>query len=210
MMENPILCEVQDCKRLRASYKPIKFKSMFTQAKLILQSYKPLQLEKGMWFLGMQQKQVVVYEMNYVPYNMEEYVSLNGYPVEPYLYLEGNPNVPDETSLMAEPEQIGWFDEDEESDEMHDITLKEINNILENGGYCEIEVEEEHLDDDEASDYIRIVPVLLQGKVTIRYEDPYDDEGRFDDEEGDFDEEYIDEDDDDEDSDWNHHAHYNY
>ena len=82
---------------------------MFTQAKLILQSYKPLQLEKGMWFLGMQHKEMVVYEMNYIPYNMEEYVSINGYPVEPYLYLEGNPNVPDETSLMAEPEQIGWL-----------------------------------------------------------------------------------------------------
>ena len=176
---------------------------MFTQAKLILQSYKPLQLEKGMWFLGMQHKEMVVYEMNYIPYNMEEYVSLNGYPVEPYLYLEGNPNVPDETSLMAEPEQRGWFDEDEESDEMHDITLKEINNILENGGYCDIEVEEEHLDDDEASDYIKIVPVLLEGKVTIRYENPYiDDEGRFDDEE-----DYINEDDDD---DWDHYPHYTY
>jgi hypothetical protein len=176
---------------------------MFTQAKLILQSYKPLQLEKGMWFLGMQHKEMIVYEMNYIPYNMEEYVSLNGYPVEPYLYLEGNPNVHDETSLMAEPEQIGWYDDGEHSDEMHDITLKEINNILENGGYCDIEVEEEHLDDDEASDYIKIVPVLLQGKVTIRYEDPYDDEDRFDDE----DDDYIDEEDN---EDWDHHPHYDY
>jgi hypothetical protein len=65
-------------------------------------------------------------------------------------------------------------------------------------------VEEEHLDDDEASDYIRIVPVLLQGKVTIRYEDPYDDEGRFDDEEDDY---YIDEEDE---EDWDHHPHYDY
>lgn len=177
---------------------------MFTQAKLILQSYKPLKLEKGMWFLGMQHKEVVVYEMNYIPYNMEEYVSLNGYPVEPYIYLEGNPNVPDETSLMAEPHQIGWFDEDEESDEMHDITLKEINNILENGGYCELEVEHENLDDDEADDYIRVVPTLLEGKVTIRYEDPYDDEGRFDDEEDEY---YTDED---EDDDWDHYPHYTY
>jgi len=178
---------------------------MFTQAKLILKSYFPIKLEKGMWFLGMQHKEIVVYQLTFDINNEEQkeiYMQLNGAPVEPYIYLEGNPNVPDETSLMAEPEQIGWFDDGEHTDDMHDITLVEINNILENGGYCDIEVEEEHLDDDEASDYIKIVPVLLQGKVTIRYEDPYDDEGRFDDEE-----EYIDEEDE---EDWDHHPHYDY
>lgn len=143
---------------------------MFTQAKLILQSYKPLKLEKGMWFLSVQQKQPVVYEMNYVPTNAEEYIQLNGYPVEPYLYIQGNPNIPDETFLIASPEQIGWFDEGEHSDDLHDITIKEINYILIDDGWCQVEVEEEHLDDAEAQDdYINIVPVLLENKVTIKY-----------------------------------------
>lgn len=146
---------------------------MFTQAKLIMKSYKPLKLEKGMLFLAMHHGQISVYELGYDIHSQEQtetYVQLNGYPVEPYIYLQGNPNVPDETSLMAEPEQIGWFDEDEDSDELHDITLREINNILDNDGWCEIEVEEEHLDDDEAhEDYIKVVPTLLQDKVTIRY-----------------------------------------
>lgn len=155
---------------------------MFTHAKLVLQSYKPLKLEKGMWFLAVHHGQVSIYELGYNIHSneqMETYVQLNGCPVEPYLYVVGNPNIPDETFVIATPEQIGWFDEDEESDEMHDITIKEINNILDNDGWCEIEVEEEHLDDDEAQeDYINITPVLLENKVTIRYilEDDYEEE----------------------------------
>ena len=181
---------------------------MFTQVKLILQSYKPLKLEKGMWFLAMHHGQISVYELGYdihSEHQTELYVQLNGYPVEPYLYLQGNPNIPEETSLMAEPHQIGWFDEGdyttegEYNDEMHDITIAEINNILDNNGYCEMEVEEEHLDDDEADDYIRVVPVLLEGKVTIRY---------------DLEEVVLDDDDDDEEEDddenWDHHPHYAY
>ena len=151
---------------------------MFTHAKLVLQSYKPLKLEKGMWFLAMHHGEISVYELGYNIHNdeqMETYVQLNGYPVEPYLYIVGNPNIPDETFLIATPEQIGWFDEGDHADDMHDITIKEINNILNNDGYCEIEVEEEHLDDDEAQDdYINIVPSILENKVIIRYE--YEDE----------------------------------
>ena len=180
---------------------------MFTQAKLILQSYKPLKLEKGMWFLVMHHGQISVYELGYDIHSQEQtetYVQLNGYPVEPYLYLQGNPNVPDETSLMAEPHQIGWFDEGEESDELHDITIAEINNILDNNGWCEMEVEEENLDDDEADDYIRIVPTLLQDKVTIRYD--LEEVVLDDDEEDEDDDEYFD----DGDEDWNHYPHYTY
>lgn len=151
---------------------------MFTQAKLSLQSYKPLRLEKGMWFIATHHDQVSIYELGYNIYSDEQketFIQLNGYPVEPYLYIVGNPNIPDETFLIAEPNQIAWFDEGDHSDEMHDITIKEINNILDNDGYCQIEVEEENLDDDEAQDeYINIVPVIMQDKVVIRYQ--YDDE----------------------------------
>ena len=156
---------------------------MFTQAKLVLQSYKPLRLEKGMWFIATHHDQVSIYELGYNIYSDEQketFVQLNGYPVEPYLYIVGNPNIPDETFVIATPEQIGWFDEGEHSDEMHDITIKEINNILDNDGYCQIEVEEENLDDDEAQDeYINIAPVMMQDKVVIRYEYEDDDEQEY-------------------------------
>jgi len=153
---------------------------MFTQAKLIMKSYFPLKLEKGMWFLVMHHGEINVYELGYDIHHESEkelYMQTNGAPVEPYLYLEGNPNIPEETSLMAEPHNIGWFDEGEHTDEMHDITLREINNILDNGGHCEIEVEEQHHDDEEAQeDYISVVPVLLEGKVIIRYEEEDEEE----------------------------------
>lgn len=193
---------------------------MFTPAKLILQSYKPLKLERGMWFLAMHYGQMSVYELGYDIYSEEQidlYTQLNGCPVEPYIYIEGNPNIPDETFIIATPEKVGWFDDGEDSDELHDITIKEINNILENDGNCEIEVEfENEEDDDEESEYVNIVPVIFQDKVTIRYEDPYADEGRFDDEEGDDDHSWEDEswqwedDDNDEEGDWDHHPDYSF
>jgi hypothetical protein len=124
-----------------------------------------------MIFLGMQHGEMVAHELSYVPLDIESYIGINGAPVEPYIYILGNPNVPDETFCIATPDMIGWFDEGDHSDDLSDITIKEINNILENSGYCEIEVEEQHLDDEEAQeDYIQIVPVLLQDKVTIRYD----------------------------------------
>jgi hypothetical protein len=134
-----------------------------------------------MLFLAMHHGQISVYELGYDIRNEEEaelYMQTNGAPVEPYLIIEGNPNVPKETFEIASPEQVGWFDAGEHSDELYDITIKEINNILENSGHCEIEVEYENLDDDEADEYIRIVPVLLENKVTIRYilEDDYEEE----------------------------------
>lgn len=186
---------------------------MFTQAKLIMQSYLPQKLEKGMWFLGMQHGEIVVHELEYDVPNMEDYISINGAPVEPFIYIEGNPNVPDETFCIATPDMIGWFDAGEHSDELYDITLKEINNILENGGHCEIEVEEQHLDDAEAQeDYIQIVPFLLQDKVTIRYEDEDDEEHDWNDESWQFqgDEEYEDDQDNDNDDNWDFTPHYNF
>jgi len=156
---------------------------MFTQAKLIMQSYLPKTLEKGMMFLGMQHGEIVVHQLSYVPLDSEDYIGINGAPVEPYIYILGNPNVPDETFCIATPNMIGWFDEGDDTDEMHDITIKEINMILENSGHCEIEVMEQHLDDEEAQeDYIQIVPVLLEDKVTIRYDN---EEVAIDDEEDD-------------------------
>ena len=162
---------------------------MFTQAKLIMQSYIPETIKKGMWFLVMHNKEISVYPIGYDIHHekeMEMYFQVNGYPVLPHLYLVGNPNVPDETSLIATPEQIGWFDEGKHSEDLSDITLKEINNILDNDGWCLVEMEEELLDDDEVQeDYINVVPVVFQNKVTIRYENVVDDDN--DEEEEQFD-----------------------
>lgn len=66
---------------------------MFVQCKMILQSYFPLKLEKGMWFLTMHHGQISVYELGFSIHNEEQkelYMQTNGAPVEPYIYLVGN------------------------------------------------------------------------------------------------------------------------
>ena len=167
---------------------------MFVQAKLILQHYIPDRIVPGMWFLALQHKNVILYEGKVLvdsPEQYEAFVQLNGYPVKPHIYYEGDPNIPESSYLLAGPQQIGWFDEGGHTDEMHDVTMKELNNILEDDGYCQLEIEEHivHYDDDESMDgweYEPVedenghfIPVLLEGKCTIRYHlhvDDYDDD----------------------------------
>lgn len=182
---------------------------MFVQGKFILESYIPDKIVPGMWFLALQHKDVVLYEPGVFidhPEKYEVFVQLNGYPVRPHIYIEGDPNVPESSYLLVPHDKIGWFDEGGHTDEMHDITLKEINNILEDSGYCQVEIEEEvvHYDDDESMDGYDVVPfedenghfvpTLLEGLCTIRYHLHVDD---FDEDE----EDDIEDDDDDEDCD---------
>lgn len=151
--------------------------------RLIFKSYKPLKLEKGMYFLVRQNKEMVIFQMNHVPLDMEAYIQLNGYPVDPYIIHQGNPNL-DEDYILAYPHQIGWWDAGEQTDDLYDITAKEINQILDNDGWVDVEVEE---DGDEQG---YPIPLLLEDKVILSHHIP---------------EEYYDEEDDDiswEDENW--------
>lgn len=144
---------------------------MFIDCKLVLKSYIPEKLEKGMWFVrvkteviyGEKQEYLQVSELTIVPRDMETYLTYNGYPVKPYLVY---PMInPDDTEVVAAyPEQIGWWDEGEHVDELRDITVKDINNILEwDNSMVQIEV----LDDEEDEDGTPI-PLLYDNKVTLR------------------------------------------
>ena len=147
-------------------------------AKLIFKSYMPKKLEKGMLFLVNRKKEMVIYQMNAVPLDMEAYVQLNGYPVEPYIVHPGNPNIADDGFVIAHPHQIGWWDVGEESDELYDITEKEYNQILENDGWVDVEVEEGE------DEYGKPIPVLLQGLVVLSHttddEEEYEEEDEYD------------------------------
>ena len=129
---------------------------MFIEAKLIPKSYKPLKLEKGMLFVTIQNEAIHLHEMTMVPKDVELYTQLNGWPVELYILYEGNPNL-NEMEILAKPEQIGWFDKGNDSDEISDITVKQINTIFSDyDGYLAIEI---------GSDG---EPTLYDDKVTIR------------------------------------------
>ena len=131
---------------------------MFIQAKLVPKSYKPLKLEQGMFFVTIKNNAIHLHTLNFVPRDVETYSQLNGWPIELYIVFEGNPNLK-EFEVLAKPEQIGWFDDGEYSDEISDITIRQINKIFsDHQGYLTIEF-----------DHITNQPTLYDNKVTIRY-----------------------------------------
>lgn len=157
---------------------------MFIEALMVFKSYKPLKLEKGMLFLVQQPRFKEIVKLDRVPANEEEYVKINGYPVEPYIIDLVNPNLSQDEVIFATPDQIGWFDEGEWSDELCDIEVRHFNRIIEGyDGYVLIEVDY----DEEADDEDMLSPVLYNNKVTISYADLEDEDDDNDDEEEEYD-----------------------
>jgi hypothetical protein len=151
--------------------------------KLVFKSYKPLKLERGMYFLIRDKDEMTISELDNVPMNEEEYIQMYGYPVEPYIIHPGNPNVASDGYVISHPHKIGWFDEGEDSDELYTITVNEINNIIDfYDSWVDVEVEEEL---DSAG---RPIPVTAQGYHILSYsnlddEDDDDNEYFFEDDE---------------------------
>lgn len=155
---------------------------MYLECQLVFKSYKPLKLEKGMLFISYTSGSHVIRELKEVPKNEEEFVTINGYPVEPYIVEPGNPNLNDE-EIIATPEQIGWFDEGDHVDELSDISTNNINDILEHfDGWIDVEMQET-----EDGEYI---PLLYDNKVTIRMPQDDDDDLWDDDDDDEQQEEY--------------------
>lgn len=154
---------------------------MYDIVKLIFEPYIPDKLQPGMWFLHRDKFDVLsIRELKAPPFNEANYITENGYPVKPYLIDEGNPNL-NNGYIVAFPDQIGWWDEGEHSDELYDITIKEINRILEeDDGYVCVELECENCEE-----YEKIVPLLYSDKVTLRSLTDVQDEEE-DDEENDY------------------------
>jgi hypothetical protein len=151
---------------------------MYDIVKLIFEPYIPDKLQSGMWFLHKDRYDVLsIRELKAPPFNEENFIAENGYPVKPYLIDEGNPNL-NNGYIVAFPQQIGWWDEGEHSDELYDVTIKEINRILEeDDGYVCVELECENCEE-----YEKIVPLLYNDKVTLRSLTDVQDEDEYDEE----------------------------
>ena len=131
---------------------------MYFEAQLVVKSYMPHTLEKGMWFIRITQDEKEIYELDRTflsPEEEEQYIRDNGCPVQPYIVEEYmDKSTP---AILATPEEIGWFDEGEDTDELRDITLADINYIINyNDGFLLIDV------DGETGE-----PVLAEGKVIL-------------------------------------------
>ena len=140
---------------------------MYYPAELVLKSYKPLSLEKEMYFItklnpGTRKEYVELWQLTEIPQNTEEFLVKNGYPVRLQVVIDGMP--------VAEQEDVGWFDAGDDVDELEDISLKQINTILADyDGQLEIDVCE--MEDEEGD--LSYVTTLIQGKVTLRYPTDY-------------------------------------
>jgi hypothetical protein len=162
---------------------------MFILGKLVFQSYIPSEFEIGMLFLRkvsmMKLRTLIeyneVFELKEIPRDKESFILINGWPVAPFIFsITANPDAFAEP--LATPDQLGWWDEGEESDELRDADIKDYNYILENeDGYIEIEVDEYITEDGEEI----VTPILYMDKVTVRIptDEEYYDEEDYDDEE---------------------------
>lgn len=151
---------------------------MYYSVELVLKSYMPKQLEIGMWFItkinpGTRKEYSEIWALNTHPREtLEEFVTLHGAPVEPYLIYD--------EQVIAEPHEIGWWDEGEHSDELRDIELRDINLIInEWDGYVDVEIDEWDFAHEE-----EINPILYADKVTMCAPYTYEEDDDEDDDEG--------------------------
>ena len=171
---------------------------MFILAKLIFKSYMPKRLEAGMWFkkdhsdvvYGKVYNYFTIYELKEIPHDMYEYMSTSGAPVEPFIVMPMmNPDSPQE--ILATPEQIAWWDQGDDSDDLEELTVQLINTYIygEDGENGDIALEVLDTQDEEG---IHRNVVFFHDKVTIRHvtfvdeheyewEDDDEDEEDFDD-----------------------------
>jgi len=127
------------------------------EAELALRSYMPKRLELGMLFADVTEESTTLWELDKIPNDEEAFMVENGAPMEVYI-------IDNDDSVIAEPHEIGWFDEGDDTDELRDITLDDINYILnEFDGWIEIEIIEDFFDEDE-----QVIPNMYEQKVVVR------------------------------------------
>jgi len=127
------------------------------EAELALRSYMPKRLELGMLFVDVTEEGTTLWELDKIPQDEEAFMVEHGAPMEVYI-------IDNDDSVIAEPHEIGWFDEGDDTDELRDITLDDINYILnEFEGWVEIEIIEDFFDEDE-----QVIPNMYEQKVVVR------------------------------------------
>ena len=147
---------------------------MFYPAELAYRNYIPDELESGMLFMkilhqGTIKETVEVWTLDRVPQDKDRFLSENGAPIELYVMDEDG-------EVLAEPEEIAWFDLGEAFMTLTDISLKEINIILnEYDGLVEIEISDEDYEEGYVS------PSYQMDKVTLRFLTEYDEDEEDDD-----------------------------
>jgi hypothetical protein len=107
-------------------------------AEISLSSYLPSELEVGMLFVnrisvGVMDPYVELFELEEVPEDADAFMAKNGAPVEILI-------INDQGDILASQDEIGFWDDGDDTDEYRDVTLDDINYLLrELDGYVDIE-----------------------------------------------------------------------
>jgi hypothetical protein len=115
---------------------------MWYPAEIVIKSYLPPELEVGMLFtnrisVGVIEPFIELFELEEIPEDPDAFMAKHGVPVELAI-------IDDDGDLLATHDEIGWWDEGEDTDELRDITLDDINYLLrECEGYVDIQIEDE-------------------------------------------------------------------
>jgi hypothetical protein len=115
---------------------------MWYPAEIALMSYLPPELEVGMLFInrisvGVIEPFIELFELEELPEDPDAFMAKHGVPVKLAI-------IDDDGDLLATHDEIGWWDEGEDTDELRDITLDDINYLLrEFDGYIDIDGDED-------------------------------------------------------------------
>lgn len=156
---------------------------MYILAKLVFLNYIPEKFERTMMF-----KNDVGEVYGFISPGMplEQLIEENGYPVKPYIMpISANPD--DYVEPLVYPEQIGWWDEGPQSDELRDVTKDDLNRVvLEEDGIIQLEVSIHQAPD--GTEYVK--PELYLDKVTFGIAIDDEEEYELDNQDDDDDEEF--------------------
>jgi hypothetical protein len=114
---------------------------MWVPAEISLSSYLPSELEVGMLFVnrisvGVIEPYIELFELEEIPEDPDAFMAKNGAPVEILI-------INDEGDILASQDEIGFWDDGDDTDEYRDVTLDDINYLLrELDGYVDIEFDE--------------------------------------------------------------------
>lgn len=147
---------------------------MYKTARIVLISYQVDKIDDEMLFAMTAtvngESYLHVYNVEEQPADFDEFISLHGYPVQPYLMAmeHNNPDIPED--ILAIPDQMAWVDY---GDTLHELDIETLNYYLRDyDGFVKVYTENDEV-------------YLEDGKVVI---------SEFGEEEEDDDEEYEDDD----------------
>lgn len=114
---------------------------MWYPAEISLSSYLPDELQEGMLFInrisvGVVEPYIELFELEEVPEDADAFMAKHGAPVELII-------IDEDGDVLASHDEIGWWDDGDDSDEYRDVTLDDINYLLrEFDGYVDIQIED--------------------------------------------------------------------